>query len=148
MSTPQWFNKQISNCSLFTDPSELRNIGVHDSFEDGTRSSPKNRNPPPRPARQCPTTLLTWPRSLSCDTIVALLLLRPRTPPTEGGGCKSPFSWSYPQLHGRGNRGKEDWYLVSKEEGQKVLPWTKYSISSKKKKKINCQKSFGPFRNH
>lgn len=119
MSTIQTFKKQISDCKLLTYPSELHNIGVHDICEDGT-SPPKNRNPPPRPARQCPTTLLTWPRSLSCDTIVALLLLRPRTPAIEGGGCKSPFSWSYPQLQGKRNQRKERLGICFKKQGHCV----------------------------
>lgn len=120
MSTTQMFKKQISDCTLPTYPSELRNIGVHDIPEDGTTSPPKNRNPPPRPVRQCPTTLLTWPRSLSCDTIVALLLLRPRTPAIEGGCCKSPFSWSYPQLQGKRNQRKERLVTSFKEQGHCV----------------------------
>lgn len=77
---------------------ELREIGVHTTPEEGTRSSPKNKNPPPRPLKQCPTTFLVRPIAFNCDTMFALPLPRPRTPAVDGGECGPLYFWSYPHL--------------------------------------------------
>lgn len=59
---------------------DLLNIGVQTTPEEGTRSSPMKRKPPPFPLKQRPTTLRVKPSSYSCDTMLDFPSARPRTP--------------------------------------------------------------------
>ena len=58
-------------------------ILVHVTPEEGTNSSPKNKNPPSS-LRQCPTTFRTTPMLLSCEIKLTSPLPRPRTPAVGG----------------------------------------------------------------
>ena len=77
-------------------------IGVHTIPEEGTRSSPKNKNPPPRPLKQWPNTFFVMPMLLNCDTMFTLPFPRPRTPAVDGGECDPENFWLYPHLQQRG----------------------------------------------
>lgn len=82
---------------------ELCNIGTQVIPDLGTKSAPKNKNPPPFPLRQWPTTFCVIPMPLSCDEMLALLLLSPRTPAVGGEGCGPRFCRRYPHLKMRNN---------------------------------------------
>lgn len=77
-------------------------IGVHTIPEEGTRSSPKNKNPPPRPLKQWPNTFFVMPMLNNCDTMFTLPFPRPRTPAVDGGECDPEYFWLYPHLQQRG----------------------------------------------
>lgn len=81
---------------------ELRDIAVHAIPEAGTRSSPKNKNPPPRPLKQWPSTFRVNPIECNCDNMLALPLPRPKTPAVGGGECGPACFWSYPHLQKSG----------------------------------------------
>ena len=59
---------------------ELCNTGVQAMPEEGIRSSPKKRKPPPFPLKQWPKTLRVKPSSCSCEMMLDLPPERPRTP--------------------------------------------------------------------
>lgn len=52
--------KQITLFKTYSE--ELGNMGVQTTPDWGMRSSPKNKNPPPRLLKQWPTTLRIRPR--------------------------------------------------------------------------------------
>lgn len=73
-------------------------MGVQRMLDEGMTSSPKNKNPPPRPLKQWPTTLRIRPREWSWDKMLVLPLPRPRTPAVEGEEVGLDNFWSYPHL--------------------------------------------------
>lgn len=93
---------------------ELCEIGVHKIPDEGTRSSPMNKNPPPRPLKQWPTTFCVKPKACNCDTMLPLPLPRPKTPAVDGGGCDPENFWLYPHLQTGGTEHDGKQALISK----------------------------------
>lgn len=74
---------------LSTYTNKVSDMGIHTAFEEGTGSSPKNRNPPPFVLKQWPNTFLIMPSLYSCVIMLAFPFPRPRTPAV-GGGAIGP----------------------------------------------------------
>lgn len=90
---------EAKSCHCFETYSiELGNMGVQTIPDEGIRSSPKNKNPPPCALKQWPTTLRIRPREWSWDTMLDLPFPRPMTPAVEGGVIGPEYFWSYPHL--------------------------------------------------
>lgn len=96
------WNKNISegtnDINFKTYSEELGNMDVQTIPEEGIKSSPKNKNPPPRALKQWPTTLWIRPKEWSWDKMLALPFPRPRTPDVAGGELEPEYFWSYPHL--------------------------------------------------
>lgn len=66
--------------------------GAQNMPDEGTKSSPKKRKPPPCALRQCPTTFRVRPKLCNCSKMLDFPIPRPRTPSVNGGREESGIS--------------------------------------------------------